>query len=143
MKYEVHVTEEQLSLLTKALELWGRLCMGQIEEAALPEIFVDRLDDFAQTKEELRRLVSLMTGMDSPTASHGIRSDKVHPSGRVAWDMYKAFLHRLSWDRNPEGGVANCFDRPFPISDRPLPTIKKASDDEQSEELPERRRASY
>lgn len=110
-RYSLEANEAQMNILIQALDLFSRIGMGQIESVAdHPEItervmqsttHVDMTAPDAMALFDNARMQIFGYGRG---ASAGIHSDEISDVNRVAWDMMKVILHRLSWDRagNPE-----------------------------------------
>ena len=113
------LSETQAQILSKSLELFSRLSIGQLDMV----LDLARLGDItnrdgqaapAECLSEAEDLVNtakfLLTGYH-PNASKGIGGEHT-PRANIAWEMHKAIRHRLAWDRSPEGGNGVYFYDP-------------------------------
>jgi hypothetical protein len=89
--------------------------MGQFTDIASLFFGEVPVEDILLLKESLEKLQPLATQL--PSGHHGIRSDKIPDSARVAFDLYQVIRHRLAWDRKPEGGFQVYFDQPLLTSE--------------------------
>jgi hypothetical protein len=127
--YHLAMTERQAQVIINALELYSRIGMGQLQEItyvlrmnSVPgSIDFNALDKIA----DLTRKASSYW-MKGSGGYHGISSDKINDSFRVAWDLQQVIRYRLAWDRNPDGGIQVNFDDPYKTSSvEDLAVIKK------------------
>lgn len=117
-KYTIEVNEEQARTINKALDLYSRILMFQIEEIVNVLLFSkpDKLqtwngeeidfqdvhairDKIGEIKEQLLQTPS--------NASHGIHSPYIANSARVAYDIQQVLRHELYLQRDREGKVVN------------------------------------
>lgn len=113
--YNLILTDQQAEIVKEALELYFRVAFGQLEEVRhhighgvwnYPE-FCNKIE---AAKEMLGR----------------IRIQGYIPKQyKIAWDIMQVIRHRISWDRNPEGGLFVNFDVPMNTSGVPLATIER------------------
>lgn len=94
----VRMSHHQLRVLEQALDIFTRICIGQLHEVAhvvssyLPKEFKG---DMWEMRKELDRLTSAYLGL-SPGASFGIPSDKVHDDAKIAYDLEKTFQKHIA-----------------------------------------------
>lgn len=127
-KYRLTMTEGQAQVIQRALEIYGRLCLGQVKAA------IDQVPFNSKRKIDYQRVRSLsdemkfeLTGMQS-NASYGIYCKEVDESARVAWDLQQILRHKIAWDNNPKGGNTVNFNKPMKSSKKePLAIIEKKS----------------
>jgi len=132
--YRAVLSETQIQIINRALDLFSRLLIGQVEH--LDDIYIWRqvktkqfdMDKFRKLCFEIKQLVFGF----SQGESFGIHGPKTPEDAQIAWDIQQVFRHRLSWDRvgNPPSrdwktmnGVN--FDNPLKSSTEPLCTIRK------------------
>ncbi|MBD2505613.1 hypothetical protein [Anabaena azotica] len=115
------LNDEQLTVISKACELFARIHMGQLEEVAwlFSSLSEERYQELTETLKELNTLITQM-----PKQAHfGIRSEQVPQIAKSAYDIHQVIQHHLAWKQNPQGGVGGNFDSPVQYSTIPLPTI--------------------
>lgn len=142
IKYTLTINTEQANILIKALDLYSRIGMGQLGSLIdHPDLFSRMMtkdgwhimtlgDKLEPVKQELFGL--------SKGCYHGIHSDQIDDSNRVAWDMLQVVRHRLAWDwaehtgktdgveRNWSTMMAVSYDKPMKSSDKvELATIER------------------
>lgn len=123
-KYVLEVSEYQASVISQALEFMTRCCMGQFDSELWYVCFQDqRRSDEADAL--LRRIKKIYTGHES-NAYWSLTSEEVPEKARIAWDIHATIRHRLSWDRNPQGGYTVNFDEPMRTArEESIPKIKR------------------
>lgn len=127
--YQLTITAEQAHVIQKALELFSRVHMGQLDPVAYilcsyRQIRELREEDLGLIHRFLRSVEPTATGLD-PGGYWGIFSGKVQDTARVAWDLQQVVRHRLAWDREPRGGIYVDFDPPMRSSSEPLASIRR------------------
>jgi hypothetical protein len=128
-KYKVELTAEQCDTLCAALELYGRIGLGQLEVVGehmhhlhkSKELKVYEVRDLLA--EVKRRYTGFMLG-----ASYGVGNKEVPESFTQALDMYQVVRHRLAWDRYPEGGFTVNFHEPMKWGKHELCKIEEVKD---------------
>ena len=121
-------SDEHMQLMSKALEFYARMGIGQLEEL---EWFLGMeatgvLDtwDREATKGMLNAIKRDAFG-HPPNGSFGIHNEKVDDNFRKGWDIHKVLQNTLALKRKPEGtpldGLA--FDPPYKISNDPDYTL--------------------
>ncbi len=115
---------EEWNLVTRALEYYSRVHMGQIswdtESLVLSynhpqRITNDAWDELLSLRRSLDDLIPLATGL-APNAYYGISHEALPDAPRVAFDLYQVIRHRLAWDQFPEGGHTVNFNTPMRTS---------------------------
>lgn len=119
----LELSDEQLSVISKACELLSRIYMGQLEEVAwlfssLPEA---RYQELTETLKALNSVITLM-----PKQAHfGIRDERVPEEARCAYDIHQVIRYHLAWKQQPNGGFGINFEKPLPYGRISLPTINE------------------
>jgi hypothetical protein len=131
MRYELRITDKQADVIQVALELYGRIAMGQFRE--IFDTWLYRFDweemKYAEKDQWDKLLTSLkmrLTGLDHPNAYRGIAQTSEY--SRIGHDIYQVIRHRRAHDREPEHerkGMFVRFDRPLKIGTEPLATIER------------------
>lgn len=121
--YTLTMSEEQASLLVRALDLYSRIGIGQFEEVL--EVYDHRMRRSLEVREEIRAALksAKMAAGHPSNGSFGINNQEVADEFRAAYDLQQVVRHRLAYDRRPEGGIQVCFDEPRQLSEQPLATI--------------------
>jgi hypothetical protein len=115
-----------MEIISKAMDLYSRLCMGQMEIVA--EFICDHAPKNERTDyDAIRTVASMMKeALGLPeNGTPGIYSDQVQDQARIAWDIRKVIDHRISWDKNPKGGMQIMYDKPNQAGALPLVEITK------------------
>jgi len=130
-EYKITVTERQADIIIDALDLWSRMHMGQWNEILMFAKNHDCRFEAEKLIDVLRFICGMLPGR-SPSGYYGIHSKEISDSARVAWDLQQVIRHRLSWDRDPEGGWTVNFDTPMQsCEEEPLARIEKMEKAEQ------------
>ena len=101
-KYSLVITEKQATKIIKALDLYTRLCTGQ----------VSRLDDITDKDKEgfhlkishgtlsmlQREMFPSLSGINS---SHGIHSPKISDEIREGYDIFKVMMYEFNKGKGP------------------------------------------
>lgn len=129
-QYTVTLSERQVRVIKDALDLYSRIGMGQLKEVVNilclnKDDRENRHDIISIIRNSLESLSNLWIG---GSGYHGITSRKISNSFRVAWDIQQVLRHRVSWDREPKGGITVNFDEPMITSGFKPPTIRKIED---------------
>jgi hypothetical protein len=124
--YNLTLSEEQSKLLTKALDLYSRIGIGQFEE--ILRVY-DPLGSVVplEARDAARRLLDSVKAVYGHPAngSHGIHNEQVRDEFRAAYDIQQVVRHQLAMDQSPDKrGWTVDFDEPRQISQLPLPSIK-------------------
>lgn len=124
MKIHMEMNEEQARVLKEALELYGRIGMGQVQEINQHPSLLTR--DFEDEKvagllNEVKSIV--FPDLQAHGHYYGIRNPETHEDSRVAFDLQQVLRNRIAWTKNPSGGLGSVvFDDPIQYSQQPLPT---------------------
>jgi hypothetical protein len=123
-RYNVTLTEAQVSVISMACELVGRLRLGQFYDIVW-KVYPETLGSGTVDHEKLRTLFDDISLELRKQRGHSGSDKDWTDAARAAWDIHQVFRHRLSWDNNPGGNNMNVhFDEPMPISQEPLPKIE-------------------
>lgn len=116
--YKLEISEKQAYLLQEATELYARIMMAQFDHIAYTLQINLNLptDAYHQLSDEMKKLEHLVS-------DHTQR--KRTETANIAWDLYQVIRHRVSWDRNPEGGITVNFHEPFRCAQEELAKIEK------------------
>lgn len=120
LQYVLEMDEEQAQIITAALEFYARISAGQWNELA--ELVLDiRDDEYCEKRDALANGLTELRRIAFPdlpsNASYGVASN---PDACRAWELYTVLRHRIAWTRQPEGGIAVCFNEPISFSGKPL-----------------------
>ena len=131
MEYTIKVNVDQARIIARALDLFSRIGIGQIEmvvEEAHKMSHAKIEAPYAEIEEIVDKLKLALFGMPI-NASHSICSDKVDVAYREAYDILQVIRHRLAWDKNPNGNKMSIdFDKPTKwVSDYPPVEINRVS----------------
>lgn len=116
--------DTQMQLINTALDLLARIHAGQVDEilhAVGP--YLDHEYDRGLARQKVAELKAVMFPHLQPGESRGITPDK-HPRKLDAWDLVEVIRHGLAWARNPEGGWARAFDKPWHRGSQPMATLE-------------------
>ena len=104
MKYNLQCDEEQLKIITKSLDLFSRILIGQFDEVAL--VFRDeninndnfdfcKINNLSNEFRKLKEDIGLYSN-----SNYGIHNDKfVSDSARKAYDILQVIRYKLAWDK--------------------------------------------
>jgi hypothetical protein len=125
-KYNVTLTEAQVSVISMACELVGRLRLGQFNDIVW-KVYPETLGSQTVDHEKIRNLFDDISLELRKQRGHSGSDKDWTDDARVAWDIHQVFRHRLSWDKTPEGNLMNVhFDEPMTMSHKePLPKIER------------------
>jgi hypothetical protein len=124
--YKLTITEQQASIIVRALDLFARIGTGQFEEVL--NVY-DR--DFAFSPEAREGMRSALKAAKAhaghpPNGSFSILNPKVSDDFRAAYDVMQVIRHRLAWDQNPQGNPLRVdFDKPRQTSALPMANIER------------------
>lgn len=105
--YKLEISEKQASIIQRALELFSRVHIGQLQyvlEQFRQHWIKPKKDcDFEECEKLMSLLKMHLTGFKM-NESYGIHSLEVDDDARIAWDLQQVIRHRVSWDRedNPK-----------------------------------------
>ena len=120
--YTLELSAEHLQVINSALELFFRCGMGQYDHILdLPDHWDKRNDLAAEVLDQLHVILT----KKAPNAYSSITSSEISDSYRVANDIYQVIRHKLSWDKNPKGGMTVNYDTPMKWGKSPLIKIDK------------------
>lgn len=121
MKFTITLEDAHMWALLNALELYGRIAMGQLEE------LLDVIKHGGGDRNTLRRLLWAVKREMMPhmplNAYFGIASPEVPERAKAAYDLYQVVRHAKSWAEHPEGGNTTWFHDPFKVCRHPLPVV--------------------
>lgn len=110
--YELTITGKQAETLQRACELYERLHAGQwfaLEDILPFKEGVHPTEFERAMKEYIEPLID---------------TDKLFFE-RVSGDLMSVIRHRLSWDREPQGGSTVAFQAPMQLGSEPLAVIER------------------
>jgi hypothetical protein len=112
-KYALTVNEKQAEILIRALDVYSRIHMFQLEDVANILKWDNRrvydLDEKEIPMENLTRLSEAILDLKSEflncprNASHGIYSKSINDAARVAYDIQQVVRYGL-WSNSPDKG---------------------------------------
>jgi len=119
-KYNLIITERQAQRIIKALDLWTRLSVGQMNE--LNEITFEKDEKGFNVKASQKTLELLQKEMfpslGNLNASYGIHSPKLPDEIREGYDIFKVMMYEFNKDK----GIMNVYaDKVRQSSKQPLP----------------------
>lgn len=128
LKYKLELTAEQCQTLSTALELYGRIGLGQLEVVGehMHHLHKNKTVKTYEIRDLLADVKQRYAGF-SLGASYGAGSREVPESFNQALDMYQVVRHRLAWDNHPDGGFTTNFHEPMQFGKHKLCKIKKAT----------------
>ncbi len=127
-KYDVTLTEAQVSVISMACELVGRLRLGQFYDIVW-KVYPETMGSGTVDHEKLRTLFEEISLELRKRRGHSGSDADWTNDARTAWDIHQVFRHRLSWDKNPAGNFMNVdFDSPLPMSQEPLAKIQATNE---------------
>lgn len=135
---QVEMTYEQAAAVKVALDVYARLCLGQLNVVkdmiafeVIPVCNYDKTDDRQvadisqiSTAEELLNQVKVSMGYPL-NGSLGIHHDHVHISGKRAWEVMRAIAKPIAVKTNPrpefkgvdfQGLLVRCTPDPAPVA---------------------------
>ncbi len=119
-KYSIKVSLAQAELISLALDIYSRMESGQLEWI-FSMISWKYYENLETAEPLIKDLKKLLTGMQKGNLGIGNVSEKA----KMAFDLHQVIRHRLSWDENPDGGVAVHFNKPMQWSGEPLAKIDR------------------
>ena len=132
-KYRLELTQKQLEILLPAIDLAGRIHLGQINEVAnyCNHHTNHRKTDFYEGREALEAFKKLIMPEDfGGNTAYGVHNEAVSDSARVLFDIHDVIRNKLAWDGLPPGSTTKDtiyvqFDKPAHYGSEPLPVIEK------------------
>jgi len=129
--YQLTVSEEQAEVISKSVEFFARINMGQLEEVFYQLLdnpkFLDLSVDERQAFRSQLAEASLMFTKLTSGASFGIHNPDIPEQARTAWDVYQIIRQVLAWERQPTGGDSVNFGNPFKTGVEDLARMEKVS----------------
>lgn len=117
--YRLTMSAKQADVVKHALELYSRICIGQIPEIARE---FESHPRFVEIREALERVQCLITG--STSTSLAIGGSRTPVEAKIAWETHQVIRQMLAYARKPEGDWTVDFRDPLAISGEPLPAIQ-------------------
>lgn len=110
MKYSLEMTQEQATLIQKALDLYCRILLGQFDEVGhmIADYDIKLSDDikpFTLFDDRLQaplNMISRVCGFSGTNHSFSINSDQVHDDARAAFDIVQVIRHKAWQERNKD-----------------------------------------
>ncbi len=138
-RYTLTLTEEQVKVVDRALDVFSRLHAGQFDvivhdiyqqnppaEGEDRQAFYVRRDMLAKS---LRFPETLMTNLE-PNAHHSIGSKHISDSARVAYDILKVIRYQ-QWQEHGCEPAWNVYGHePYQMSQEPLPSFARVQEEE-------------
>ena len=132
-KYTITLEKQQLDIITKALDFYARIQLGQVSQLTNPYLIPLPDADYSDVDNKLIELKKIMFPELPEKSYYSIKSKKIADPVRQAVDIMEVISHKLAWDyyvppkdepqKKPEGEI---FKNPFHwSSDLELPTIEK------------------
>lgn len=143
-KYNLTINEQQAKVIADALELYSRVGMGQLEAVAdhpdiQKRVYKSSTLTFPDARDLFKPAKQTIFGY-SENGSYGITNFEINDCNRVAYDMVKVIMHRLSWDHagNPperdwKTMLGWHYDTPYANSVQPLAIMQRVQDDDDGE----------
>jgi len=136
VKYTLTLEKEQLDIISKSLDLYARIQMGQVSQITNPYLIPLPDADYTDVENKLSELKTAMFPELPDKSYYSIKSKKVPDPVRQAVDIFEVISHRLAWDyyippkddpnKKPEGDM---FKNPFHwSSELDLPQIEKVGE---------------
>lgn len=140
--FQIVMTDEHMEIVERALDLFTRVQLGQMEEVldlfrwdgrkhkpGQEETGPVTLDDMRAADEHLNCVKELLTGF-SRGASWSIGSPEVPDAARVAYDVRQVMRQKRSYAKAPEGGMTVNFDDPMRWGKLPLVEARLIEDNQ-------------
>ena len=115
-KYKVILNEKQIEILVESLDLYSRLPSGQFDEIFFKMLGLGKLTNRTEFEKISKQLKELYFPELSENEFYGIHQDSVSEDARIGFDMIQVLRHKLSWDKEPEGGITVNFHEPMKTS---------------------------
>lgn len=112
--YTLQVTEVQLRAISGACEVLARLGIGQfrfaLEQLPMKEYIPN---GWHEDMDLIQHLLARHIGdAVEEGCEAGFYSRNVKDRSKIAWDIYTAARHRLSWDKAVDNGVVDSIHSP-------------------------------
>lgn len=114
MRYVLDLSEDQAKQVSKALELYARLKIGQWRE--LSDLCLDLADkDFCKKRDALESRLLDARKIAYPELcgsghSYGIGK---FADADSAWEIHEVLRNKIAWTEHPEGGAGVAFSPPY------------------------------
>jgi hypothetical protein len=118
MKYNLELTEKQAQTIINALDLVGRLELGQIKEIVNPwtsPLSITPSDKIDVLIKELKK--ELFPELDENAYYSIYNKEHVSDSARIGYDLIQVIRHSIAYTNNPEGGITVDFNKPRKTSE--------------------------
>lgn len=128
-KYKLELTTEQCNTLCAALELYGRVGLGQLEVVGEHMHHLHKNKDLKvyEIRDLLANVKKQYTNFNLG-ASYGVGCKDVPESFTQALDIYQVVRHRIAWDEHPEGGFTVNFHEPMKWGKHELAKIEQVKE---------------
>lgn len=122
----LELTEKQANVIREGMELLARLGMGQIDHLNNVWFLNERgfkndQVDHKGKEDAFQNVKNIYFPELYGHQYHGMTSEKVDETAKMAWDIYQVIRHVVSWHNHPNGGITVNFDEPFKVSEESLP----------------------
>lgn len=142
VKYSLDLDESAVELLMKALDLYARIGIGQIEGLLdHPEVQKALLTtDALEARYAASRLKEVVFGFTT-AASRSIASPSVMDDTKRAFDIFCVLRHRMAWDKagNPPKRTSAMifvdFDKPAHFGSKALPLFQQILSEKSTEKV--------
>lgn len=132
-KYQITLEKEQLEVISKALDLFARVQMGQVSELTNPYLIPLPDADYSDVETKIIELKKAMFPNLPEKSYYSIKSKYISDTIRQAVDIYEVIRHQLAMDsyeppiddpeHKPDGAM---YKNPFHwSSELDLPKIEK------------------
>lgn len=137
MTITITLTDKQAYTLMDVLEEYSRIGMAQFDWIEY-RLSLDTYDkslnrpkyDQELARSYLEKAKQTIFPQLSPSAYIGIQGTSER--NRISWDIYQQLRHSISVYKHPDTPIeerGRSFDKPFIVSDEPLPTITITEDE--------------
>ena len=127
MKITMELSEKQYKIITRALDLYSRIQMGQLHEIVQVIAFESGKHIEHPERHKVNNLLSevkqYIFGLDN-NAYNSICSDEVSESAKISYEIKQVMDSKLAWNQNPEGGWQVQYDEPFEVTKYDLPVVE-------------------
>lgn len=98
-RYVLELSEGQAELVSRAVELYARLGLGQFQMLDRFFSWGPKDSSLEKARPLLQELAIIKNG--APHSHPGIYSKAISDDYQVLYDLYQVMRHRLAWDRDP------------------------------------------
>lgn len=116
---QLEMNANQASIIIKALDLYSRLGIGQIDEIKTTmDVTFRRRDPLnnAEVDSHLTALKELYFPELRGKSYYGIFCGKAPEKSKIAWDLIQVIRYAMAWERSPSGGFTVDFGEPIKSS---------------------------